>query len=324
MSLALLAVVLASCTNYQDVDRKHGQTWQEARRAPYDEGLSSRTYVVRLGDTVSGIAERFGTTPAEIVRLNGLSDINTIFVGQTLRLRQTEPRAAGLYAIREGDTLSEIANTFGYRVAELELANPGINPNRLYVGDSIRLPGDPVTRRTQLAQSTVLPPANGVNDSAGLSRNVIAPPRPSTTDIEALHIPPLSGQGFMWPVRGPVLAGFGRFPNGSQNDGINIGADLGEPVRSAENGVVIYVGTDIKAFGNTLLIQHSDGYLTTYAHLDEIEVAVDQNVERGDVIATVGQSGSATRPQLHFELRLGIEPLDPNRHLLSGTTLASR
>ena len=120
---------------------------------------------------------------------------------------------------------------------------------------------------------------------------------------------------FLWPVNGKVISPFGSKNGGLHNDGINIAAPRGTPVRAAENGVVVYSGNQIRGFGNLLLIRHSDGWVTAYAHNDTLLVKKGQQVKRGETIARVGSTGNVTQPQLHFELRKGTEAVDPAGYL---------
>ena len=99
------------------------------------------------------------------------------------------------------------------------------------------------------------------------------------------------------------------------NDGINIAAPRGSDVRAAQNGVVAYADSGLSGFGNLLLIKHSDGWVSAYAHTDKMLVRRGDRVTRGQVIAKVGSTGSVDRPQLHFELRRGSRALDPLPHL---------
>jgi murein DD-endopeptidase MepM/ murein hydrolase activator NlpD len=116
---------------------------------------------------------------------------------------------------------------------------------------------------------------------------------------------------FLWPVNGKIVSPFGAKDGGLHNDGINIAAPLGTPVRAADNGVVVYAGNELKGFGNLLLVRHADGWVSAYAHCDALLVKRGDNVKRGQVIGRVGQSGNVTAPQLHFELRKGAEAVDP-------------
>ena len=124
--------------------------------------------------------------------------------------------------------------------------------------------------------------------------------------------------GFRWPVRGRVVTAFGPKPSGQQNDGINVAVPEGTPIKAAEDGVVAYAGNELKTYGNLVLIRHSNGYVTAYAHASEILVKRDEPIKRGQVIAKSGQTGNVSAPQLHFEIRKGSSPVDPMPYLDKG------
>ncbi|HEY7977799.1 MAG TPA: M23 family metallopeptidase [Rhizomicrobium sp.] len=117
--------------------------------------------------------------------------------------------------------------------------------------------------------------------------------------------------GFVVPVSGKIIAGFGSYSTGERNDGINIAAATGTPIHAAADGVVTYAGNELKGYGNLILIKHGDTYVTAYAHTNSIGVARGQRVAKGDIIGTVGQTGDVTQPQLHFEIRRNMKPIDP-------------
>ncbi len=142
----------------------------------------------------------------------------------------------------------------------------------------------------------------------------VAPPRAAAGQADD-EPPPRSGRTFAWPVRGRILSTFGPKPDGLHNDGINIAARAGAPVIAAENGVVVYSGNEMRGFGNLLLVRHADGWMTAYAHLDRVLVQKGQKVTRGQAIATIGNSGGADQPQLHFEIRKGTQAVDPAKFL---------
>ncbi|NIX77248.1 M23 family metallopeptidase [Microvirga terricola] len=121
----------------------------------------------------------------------------------------------------------------------------------------------------------------------------------------------VSGE-FRWPARGRVIAGFGA---DGGNEGINIAVPEGTPVKAAEAGTVTYAGSEVKGYGNLVLIRHENGYVSAYAHNGSLSVKRGEQVKRGQVIATSGQSGNVTSPQLHFEIRKGSTPVDPLKHL---------
>ena len=116
---------------------------------------------------------------------------------------------------------------------------------------------------------------------------------------------------FRWPARGRVIQGF----KSGGNDGINIAVPEGTSVKAAEGGVVAYAGSELKGYGNLVLIRHPNGFVSAYAHNGEIEVKRGDNVKRGQTIAKSGQSGNVASPQLHFELRKGATPVDPTNYL---------
>ena len=119
-------------------------------------------------------------------------------------------------------------------------------------------------------------------------------------------------------MRGKVITAYGSKTNGKVNDGINVAVPEGTPIKAAEDGVVAYAGNELKTYGNLVLIRHSNGYVTAYAHASEILVKRDEPIKRGQVIAKSGQTGNVSAPQLHFEIRKGSSPVDPMPYLDKG------
>lgn len=120
---------------------------------------------------------------------------------------------------------------------------------------------------------------------------------------------------FLWPVRGKVIASYRAITNGKPNDGINLAVPEGTPVKAAQDGVVAYSGNELKSYGNLVLVRHSNGYVTAYAHLSERLVKSGDTITRGQLIAKSGRSGEVTSPQLHFEIRKGSTSIDPLQFL---------
>ncbi len=128
---------------------------------------------------------------------------------------------------------------------------------------------------------------------------------------------------FLWPLRGRVILNYGVTDNGERNDGINIAALQGAPVRAAASGTVSYCGNELKGYGNLVLIKHDNGYITAYAHVDSFLVGRDDHVVAGQVIAYAGSTGDVMAPQLHFEIRRGVQPLNPQALLPKSVVVAS-
>jgi murein DD-endopeptidase MepM/ murein hydrolase activator NlpD len=132
-----------------------------------------------------------------------------------------------------------------------------------------------------------------------------------------------AGGRFPWPVRGRILASYGNTPGGGHNDGINIAAPRGTPVRAIEGGTVAYAGNEVKGYGNIVLIKHPDGWISAYAHLDDVTVKPGDTIAAGQVIGKVGESGGVGEPQLHFELRRGKKPVNPTQFLAPAPSAAA-
>jgi murein DD-endopeptidase MepM/ murein hydrolase activator NlpD len=156
----------------------------------------------------------------------------------------------------------------------------------------------PIYPPPQAAPVPARPPSPPVQQA------IIAPPAAPST-------PSAGGPHFIRPVSGDTIQGFGGSAGGQTNDGINIAAASGTPVHAADAGTVIYTGNELAAFGNLVLIRHAGGWVTAYGHLAKIDVQRGATVIQGQPIGTVGQTGSATAPQLHFEIRQGAKPVDP-------------
>ena len=125
---------------------------------------------------------------------------------------------------------------------------------------------------------------------------------------------PTGSIAMAWPVHGRIIRGF----QPGVNDGINISVPNGTAVHAVDGGVVAYAGSQLKGYGNLVLIRHPNGFISAYADNGALDVKRGQSVSRGQVIAHSGQSGDVSSPQLHFELRKGTVPVNPT-HFLAGT-----
>lgn len=139
-------------------------------------------------------------------------------------------------------------------------------------------------------------------------------PQPYSGDFER-------GQGQLdWPVQGSVVGRMGiethpRFGTQVRNDGIDISVPVGTPVRAVARGRVDYANEDYEGVGGMIVLNHGDGYYTIYSHLSEVNVATGSEVQPGAVIGRSGETGSLKGPMLHFEVRKGSSPLNPENWL---------
>ena len=126
---------------------------------------------------------------------------------------------------------------------------------------------------------------------------------------------PSKNNHFIFPVKGVVISKFGPKAGGLYNDGINIKAKSGENVRATEDGAVAYVGSELRGYGNLIIIKHSGGWISAYGHLDKTKVKRGSKVKKNESIATVGSTGNVHSPQLYFGLRKGREALNPENYI---------
>ena len=247
---------------------------------------------------------------------------------------------AGSYAVTSGDSLYTIAKKNGITVAELKAAN-AVEDGKLKIGQTLKIPARgaaiAVVKDTpkksvaeaKLAANLGIDPI--VTGSAATStKKKLGPvvddaPAPATPANQAIAeaekdtaaAPDATGiSKLRWPVRGRTLTSFGQSGDGGRaNDGVDISVPNGTPVKSAENGVVIYAGTGLKDFGNTVLVRHENGLVTVYGNNGEISVKRGEKVKRGQELAKSGMSGNTKVPKLHFEVRKNSTPVNPTGYL---------
>ncbi len=310
-------------------------------------GPGSTTIIVGTSDTLETLSRRYNVTPAAILQANGYKGPRNLSPGQQLVIpRQTAvgavpalaapvskpvavAAAPAVHVVNPGDTLLSVARHNHVSLSELARAN-GLESNaKLRLGMKLTVPGaktaavapaaQPATVAAQpvaaVAPATKMAAAGGPPQSARLAQATatvedaaVATPVKATEATGALPT-------FRWPVRGKVITSYGAKTNGKSNDGINLAVPEGTPVKAAEDGVVAYSGNELKGYGNLVLVRHSNGYVTAYAHASELMVKRGDTIKRGQTIAKSGQSGEVGSPQLHFEIRKGSSPVDPLQFL---------
>lgn len=150
------------------------------------------------------------------------------------------------------------------------------------------------------SETVTVTPSAPEYDTASVEPPVQTPPATTTTSAK-----------FIWPLRGEIVSRYGTMQGGQRNDGINIKAREGEPIRASADGVVVYSDSEIKAYGNMAIIQHPGGYLTAYAHASELVVKKGDDVVKGQLIGFVGKTGNVSTAQLHYSIRKDKQPVDP-------------
>lgn len=282
---------------------------------------AQRYYTVKPGETLYGVSRQFGIDSYSLARANNLSPPYGLVIGQRLMI----PAAAGSTPTRVASTSATQAAPAPTRAqvagapatpAAAPLApapsasSPSSEPAPAVAAPE---PAAPAAPETEAPPSTTAATPAAAQPAA--AQPAAEPPTPVAAVAPPALDPPPGGAGLVWPVHGRVLSGFGPTADGLHNDGINIAARKGEPVRAAGPGVVVYAGEGMKGYGNLILIRHPNGLVTAYAHNESLLVKRGANVQRGQVIARAGLSGGLSQPQLHFEIRKGVQAVDPLRYL---------
>lgn len=206
--------------------------------------------------------------------------------------------AGGLiHIVQSGETLWRIAQRYGVSVEDIKRANQIKNVTQVKVGTRLWIPR---------VKGAAPPPASGapIEDEAFRAQKARV--------REQLRRD--SGLAFAWPVQGRHNSSFGA-RGGGHHDGIDIGAEIGTPIRCAEAGRVIYSGSGLGDYGNVVIVKHTGPYSTVYAHNQTNLIKKGAFVEQGELIALVGKTGNATGPHLHFEIRYNREPVNPLLYL---------
>ncbi len=305
----------------QDHDMKPQQaTYTPPRATPMSPrpGAGSQTIRVSEGDSLYGLARRYGVSVRELKDANGLDEAR-IRIGQKLTIPGSGRAAPAPRAVAAKAPAKRTV------VAANEPREPAtasdVAPLRSAAGSSPALPSE--TPAESAGAEKAAASAAHETDAPAESQPAKDEPPAQIASTDRLPSPePMSGNSFRWPVQGRIVSGFGAKPSGGNNDGIDIAVPLGTPVKAAENGVVAYSGDELKGYGNLVLVRHANNWVSAYAHNDEILVKRGEQVRRGQVIGKAGRTGQASQPQLHFELRKGSRPVDPTKYMTSAAATA--
>ena len=237
-------------------------------------------YVVREGDTLSGIAKMFGVSASTILWANDLPAKATLTIGQKLTIL---PVTGVKYAVKKGDTLASIAKKFGGDADEIASFNGLEGP--LAAGAEIIIPDGEVS-----APVPARPSSTGARVSVRASVTV----NETRGDESGYYIAPLSHYR-----RSQGIHGY---------NGVDLAAPVGTPIRASATGeVIVAKGAGWNGgYGEYVVIQHSNGSQTLYSHLSKVSVGVGDHVAQGETIGSVGSTGKSTGAHVHFEIRNGI------------------
>ncbi len=253
-------------------------------------------YTVRSGDTISGIAERFGISIATVLSVNNLTARSYIQPGQTLTILPTD---GIIYIVSRGNTVLGIANKYDAKASEIiAYNNLNVGGTNLQIGQQLIIPGGKVLRVVS-------------------SRPIY---RPSVRTVKTFHriaAPPPStqtpaGSGWLWPTKAHIITQYFW----TRHQAIDIAGPIGTPVYATKSGRVItsQCGWNY-GYGCYIIIAHSNGYHSLYAHSSKLLVSVGQYVTQGQTIMLIGTTGNSTGPHVHFEIRKHGVHINPLRFI---------
>ena len=303
--------------------------------------------VVGATDNLSSVSQRYGVPSSAILSANGLSSAADVKPGARIIIPVYNGSGAVAAAKPETDVAdatpapaplkgkaakkkaaqdaaaSDVADAapvpgLGKRPAKSTAPAPAValaTPvPALAAKTSAKAPLTPAPQPSNLAVAAPVKPAVKKNGAADTDPQPTASLQPQSGAAEVTSAQADangSNPEFRWPARGRIIQGF----KSGGNDGINISVPEGTSVRAAESGVVAYAGSDLKGYGNLVLIRHPNGFVTAYANNGELDVKRGDTVKRGQIVAKSGASGNVNAPQLHFELRKNSQPVDPTDYL---------
>lgn len=234
-------------------------------------------YQVESGDTVSNISQKFGISTDTIRWENDLSSVNAIKPGQTLRIL---PVSGVLHKVVRGETIYTIAKKYDANAQAI-------------VDFPFNTFMDNETFALAVGQDLIVPDGKKPNEIPWSPTLYVTQKTPDAGVV--------SGTGsFAWPMSGVITQRFGWY-----HTGVDIATAFGTPILAADSGKVIVAGwPDNSGYGNRVMIDHGNGYITLYGHMSKILVTAGQYVHRGDQIGLEGSTGRSTGPHLHFEIRI--------------------
>lgn len=310
--------------------------------------------IVKKGDTIFSLSKKHKKSVKDLININNLKSPYLLSIGQKIKLvdiknftkkneienikeiKQIKPEIIKPVVVSKKqlieikvenkETLYSLSRKYLIPVNELAVINKLSPPFILIPGQVLKVPKiSSVDKQTDTIK---------VIDKNKMSKFVYAPKiaihkenkynKEHKKEVKKISSDPKqklpiianrSSNLFSWPLRGKILSAYGIKSNGLFNDGINISGNIGTKVSSSENGVIAYAGNELKGMGNLIIIQHSGGWMTVYAHLETMEVRRGVKVKVGDRIGTVGKTGKVSSPQLHFEIRKGSKAYDPYKYL---------
>ncbi len=270
--------------------------------------------VAAQGETADILSSRYGVPASALLAVNNMKSASEVQPGKRLIIP--------VYSANPGKVLpaAKAAAAPASRPEKLTLVK-GAQAKSGGIDKPVKASEKAARAAEKPVKTAALPPAETSRKPAAANAEAAKPAKAAMPEAAAPADPEptasvpaadtASKPEFRWPARGRIIQGFKK----GTSDGINIAVPEGTSVKAAEAGVVAYAGSELKGYGNLVLIRHPNGYVSAYAHNGEINVKRGEQIRRGQQIAKSGKSGNVSSPQIHFELRKGSTPVDPTEYL---------
>jgi murein DD-endopeptidase MepM/ murein hydrolase activator NlpD len=308
--VVIAGFALASCggnAGYQPGDPKTSYWYlvTDGKAMPRRKPGASEI-IVKKGDTLYSLAREHDVDLQSLIDANGFEEPYALSEGQKVRIP-----AVRTHKVVAGDTLYSLSKRYEVDLLSLALMNTIEPPFTLSIDQVLRIPGHDEGSPTQ----EVWDPFDEPEEATTIAQEEIAAPEAVSTTTQSPKKAGKPTNRFLWPVTGKVISQYGAKQGGLYNDGINVAAPDGSPIFATDDGLVTYVGNELRGYGNLVLVRHEDNWISAYSHTARYRVTKGQRVVRGQHIADVGQTGNVNTAQLHFELRRGTKSVDPIDHL---------
>ncbi|WP_415882431.1 peptidoglycan DD-metalloendopeptidase family protein [Neptuniibacter sp. QD34_54] len=256
------------------------------RSVPVSAQPQPNQYQVRKGDTLYSIAFRYGMDYRELAKRNGISSNYNIYPGQKLSLKPVPKSTVSESIVRDASIVA---------------------PKPTIVSSRQETTNKPQSTAPKVAAEPVTKPI--ATAKAEPQKVVVKPASKAKTKPPKVVVGPIK---WGWPASGKIVSTFKT--KGTVNKGINIASAYGAKVTAAAKGRVVYAGSGLLGYGNLVIVDHNQQFLSAYAHNSRVLVKENDMVEKGQKIAEMGNSGT-DRVMLHFEIRRDGKPVNPLRYL---------
>lgn len=290
--LALITLLAALLNGCAELPPNYAPVTTNSPEIAKDE---SQYHLVKKGDTLYGISLLFDLDYRQLAQWNRIAPPYRLEVGQKIRL--SDPNAdnkAGSVADdskNDGTRVPKPLVETKQKIATAPATKKAGSQNKAVIS---------LNRKTD-SNHKPSPDTKPIRNS--IEKSGSDPQKKPTISIDNENMLMLN---FQWPIKGKILKSFAR----ADSKGIDIAGEIGQDVSAAEAGKVVYSGQGLIGYGNLLIIKHNDLYLSAYANNSRLLVAEGHQVEKGELIAKVGQAGS-NKASLHFEIRKNGKPVNP-------------